>query len=201
MSNNENNSTTRTPLWNRDKKGQGQTQFVGVGTYDDIEERQFAQQNRHQLREYMKLRPRHEQNQMPNGNVTHSPVQHIQEPRSSQQSPNQQTHPPQRRNLVEKRYHDQQNYKATPSKADDRESNPYIDKLQGSSGFADADAKKRRGRAAPPGRCHSCNRAQTPEWRRGPDGPRTLCNACGLRMCIPHLSDVEIADCVQITQS
>lgn len=36
-------------------------------------------------------------------------------------------------------------------------------------------------RAAPPGRCHSCNRAETPEWRRGPDGARTLCNACGLR--------------------
>lgn len=42
------------------------------------------------------------------------------------------------------------------------------------------DAKRRRGRAAPPGRCHSCNRAETPEWRRGPDGARTLCNACGL---------------------
>lgn len=35
-------------------------------------------------------------------------------------------------------------------------------------------------RAAPPGRCHSCNRQDTPEWRRGPDGARTLCNACGL---------------------
>ena len=48
------------------------------------------------------------------------------------------------------------------------------------AGFAAADTKKRRGRAAPPGRCHSCNRAETPEWRRGPDGARTLCNACGL---------------------
>ncbi|EMF17616.1 GATA-domain-containing protein, partial [Sphaerulina musiva SO2202] len=47
-------------------------------------------------------------------------------------------------------------------------------------GFAGNDTKKRRGRAAPPGRCHSCNRAETPEWRRGPDGARTLCNACGL---------------------
>ncbi|USW47302.1 Putative Zinc finger, GATA-type, Zinc finger, NHR/GATA-type [Septoria linicola] len=47
-------------------------------------------------------------------------------------------------------------------------------------GFAGIDTKKRRGRAAPPGRCHSCNRAETPEWRRGPDGARTLCNACGL---------------------
>ncbi|KAH8893233.1 hypothetical protein GQ53DRAFT_780705 [Thozetella sp. PMI_491] len=42
------------------------------------------------------------------------------------------------------------------------------------------EVKKRRGRAAPPGRCHSCNRVDTPEWRRGPDGARTLCNACGL---------------------
>ncbi|KAJ2980654.1 hypothetical protein NQ176_g2505 [Zarea fungicola] len=40
--------------------------------------------------------------------------------------------------------------------------------------------KKRRGRAAPPDLCHSCNRIDTPEWRRGPDGARTLCNACGL---------------------
>ena len=46
--------------------------------------------------------------------------------------------------------------------------------------YAGSDTKKRRGRAAPPGRCHSCNRAETPEWRRGPDGARTLCNACGL---------------------
>ncbi|CAG8583997.1 9735_t:CDS:2, partial [Racocetra fulgida] len=29
-------------------------------------------------------------------------------------------------------------------------------------------------RAAPPGRCHSCNISETPEWRRGPDGARTL---------------------------
>lgn len=85
--------------------------------------------------------------------------------------------------LVEQRNYDQQNYKSAPSEADDNESNSYMDKLEGSGGFAGADAKKRRGKAAPPGRCHSCNRAETPEWRRGPDGARTLCNACGLRMC------------------
>lgn len=56
----------------------------------------------------------------------------------------------------------------------------YQDEYKGSGGFAGPDAKKRRGKAAPPGRCHSCNRAETPEWRRGPDGARTLCNACGL---------------------
>ncbi|KAI1038866.1 hypothetical protein LB503_007964 [Fusarium chuoi] len=29
-------------------------------------------------------------------------------------------------------------------------------------------------------RCHSCNRSVSGEWRRGPDGAGTLCNACGL---------------------
>lgn len=38
-------------------------------------------------------------------------------------------------------------------------------------------------RATPPGKCHSCSIRETPEWRRGPDGARTLCNACGLREC------------------
>ncbi|KAF9194001.1 hypothetical protein BGZ49_003225 [Haplosporangium sp. Z 27] len=28
--------------------------------------------------------------------------------------------------------------------------------------------------------CTSCNSVKTPEWRKGPLGPRTLCNACGL---------------------
>ncbi|KAI0012581.1 hypothetical protein F4779DRAFT_614552 [Xylariaceae sp. FL0662B] len=55
----------------------------------------------------------------------------------------------------------------------------YGDGLKQSYGLG-GEVKKRRGRAAPPGRCHSCNRIDTPEWRRGPDGARTLCNACGL---------------------
>ncbi|KAH3761842.1 hypothetical protein Pelo_6328 [Pelomyxa schiedti] len=29
--------------------------------------------------------------------------------------------------------------------------------------------------------CHLCGRKNTPEWRKGPDGPATLCNACGLQ--------------------
>ena len=36
----------------------------------------------------------------------------------------------------------------------------------------------RRGRA---GICSACHETQSPEWRKGPDGPGTLCNACGLR--------------------
>ncbi|KAF3912559.1 hypothetical protein ABW21_db0200212 [Orbilia brochopaga] len=54
----------------------------------------------------------------------------------------------------------------------------YGDDIRG--GLHSDPKKQRKGKAAPPGRCHSCNRAETPEWRRGPDGARTLCNACGL---------------------
>ncbi|KAI8139846.1 hypothetical protein BJV82DRAFT_672216 [Fennellomyces sp. T-0311] len=31
-----------------------------------------------------------------------------------------------------------------------------------------------------PKQCQSCSSTETPEWRKGPMGPRTLCNACGL---------------------
>lgn len=82
--------------------------------------------------------------------------------------------------LQEQKIYNQRNYKTPASEADD-DNDSYMDKLDGQGDFAGSDAKKRRGRAAPPGRCHSCNRAETPEWRRGPDGARTLCNACGLR--------------------
>ena len=47
-------------------------------------------------------------------------------------------------------------------------------------------------RASPPGKCHSCNIRETPEWRRGPDGARTLCNACGLRMLLSLLHKREL---------
>ncbi|RDB26357.1 hypothetical protein Hypma_006747 [Hypsizygus marmoreus] len=52
----------------------------------------------------------------------------------------------------------------------------------GGSGSAGQPKSKyrKRSRATPPGKCHSCNIRETPEWRRGPDGARTLCNACGL---------------------
>ncbi|EIW84833.1 hypothetical protein CONPUDRAFT_141677 [Coniophora puteana RWD-64-598 SS2] len=29
--------------------------------------------------------------------------------------------------------------------------------------------------------CKTCGRTDSPEWRKGPQGPKTLCNACGLR--------------------
>lgn len=32
--------------------------------------------------------------------------------------------------------------------------------------------------------CHRCNRVESPDWRQGPDGAQTLCNACELRAYI-----------------
>jgi len=29
--------------------------------------------------------------------------------------------------------------------------------------------------------CMQCGATQTPQWRKGPDGLSTLCNACGVR--------------------
>lgn len=29
--------------------------------------------------------------------------------------------------------------------------------------------------------CLKCGTHQTPQWRMGPDGPRTMCNACGVK--------------------
>jgi len=47
-----------------------------------------------------------------------------------------------------------------------------------------AEKRKRRARAPAPFCddlfCHSCGETQTSEWRRGPDGYKSLCNACGL---------------------
>ncbi|KAI9932882.1 blue light receptor [Aspergillus wentii] len=42
----------------------------------------------------------------------------------------------------------------------------------------DGDRRKRlRGEYS----CTDCGTSDSPEWRKGPEGPKTLCNACGLR--------------------
>ncbi|CAD6209539.1 unnamed protein product [Miscanthus lutarioriparius] len=38
-----------------------------------------------------------------------------------------------------------------------------------------------RGGAPPRRRCTHCASEETPQWRQGPKGPSTLCNACGVR--------------------
>lgn len=49
-----------------------------------------------------------------------------------------------------------------------------------------APAKKKKkssagGGAAQPRRCSHCGVTKTPQWRAGPLGSKTLCNACGVR--------------------
>ena len=41
-------------------------------------------------------------------------------------------------------------------------------------------------------RCQYCKTHQTPQWRGGPNGPRTLCNACGVgaHTLMPFASDL-----------
>lgn len=41
--------------------------------------------------------------------------------------------------------------------------------------------KKRKMKVADEYVCTDCGTLDSPEWRRGPNGPKTLCNACGLR--------------------
>ncbi|KAI9255540.1 hypothetical protein BY458DRAFT_519919 [Sporodiniella umbellata] len=42
-------------------------------------------------------------------------------------------------------------------------------------------SKKRKGETNQNRICTDCGRTDAPEWRKGPKGPKTLCNACGLR--------------------
>lgn len=51
---------------------------------------------------------------------------------------------------------------------------------------AQPDRPKKRSRPtrahpSSPRVCTTCSRTDSPEWRRGPYGPKTLCNACGLK--------------------
>ncbi|XP_010489544.1 PREDICTED: GATA transcription factor 20-like [Camelina sativa] len=44
-----------------------------------------------------------------------------------------------------------------------------------------ASYKKGGGDHSLPRRCASCDTTSTPLWRNGPKGPKSLCNACGIR--------------------
>ncbi|KAG8903910.1 hypothetical protein FRB99_002567 [Tulasnella sp. 403] len=47
-------------------------------------------------------------------------------------------------------------------------------------GAGDTRRRRRDERLMEPQQCLTCHAKSSPEWRRGPLGPRTLCNACGL---------------------
>ncbi|XP_010414542.1 PREDICTED: putative GATA transcription factor 13 isoform X1 [Camelina sativa] len=40
---------------------------------------------------------------------------------------------------------------------------------------------KRKKQKSPARKCTHCETTRTPQWREGPRGPKTLCNACGVR--------------------
>ncbi|KIP12336.1 hypothetical protein PHLGIDRAFT_62123 [Phlebiopsis gigantea 11061_1 CR5-6] len=42
--------------------------------------------------------------------------------------------------------------------------------------------------------CMTCGRTESPEWRKGPQGPKTLCNACGLRWAKSARRDPNVAE-------
>ncbi|KAI9682903.1 MAG: blue light receptor [Trizodia sp. TS-e1964] len=59
--------------------------------------------------------------------------------------------------------------------------------IRGDGGAAAADKdlkgldKKKKTKVADEYVCTDCGTLDSPEWRKGPNGPKTLCNACGLR--------------------
>jgi hypothetical protein len=52
---------------------------------------------------------------------------------------------------------------------------------QPGAGGAGGSAASGSGGRKPPRQCANCGRLDSPEWRKGPDGQRNLCNRCGLR--------------------
>ncbi|CAL1373316.1 unnamed protein product [Linum trigynum] len=52
----------------------------------------------------------------------------------------------------------------------------------GAAGGGATPRRRREGNHFPPGKkCLVCRGCDTPMWRRGPHGPKTLCNACGIK--------------------
>ncbi|EXJ83480.1 hypothetical protein A1O1_07103 [Capronia coronata CBS 617.96] len=49
------------------------------------------------------------------------------------------------------------------------------------SRYAYSDKRQKKVKSADEYVCTDCGTLDSPEWRKGPNGPKTLCNACGLR--------------------
>ncbi|KAG1239452.1 hypothetical protein G6F68_018623 [Rhizopus microsporus] len=58
-----------------------------------------------------------------------------------------------------------------------------VEKRQQRDKQEEPKSKKKRAnsRLASSNVCTDCGTTESPEWRKGPNGPKTLCNACGLR--------------------
>jgi len=50
-------------------------------------------------------------------------------------------------------------------------------------------------KAKPTTKCLGCGATETPEWRRGPMGPRTLCNACVSTLPVGECGGGELMRC------
>ncbi|AEO69997.1 uncharacterized protein THITE_2120791 [Thermothielavioides terrestris NRRL 8126] len=66
--------------------------------------------------------------------------------------------------------------------------NPNPSLITGEAGIATSEEgdqrageKKKKLKLAEEYVCTDCGTLESPEWRKGPSGPKTLCNACGLR--------------------
>ena len=55
------------------------------------------------------------------------------------------------------------------------------DLLSGCGGGGSSGRKQQPQHKGPGKQCVECGATQTPQWREGPAGPKTLCNACGVR--------------------
>lgn len=50
----------------------------------------------------------------------------------------------------------------------------------------------KRRKDQPPEKCQKCGISKTPEWRRGPDGRKSMCNACGLQYSKQRRKEVRV---------
>lgn len=70
-------------------------------------------------------------------------------------------------------------YKLTSSSQNQSQNNMSIN--MNSNSNSHSKGRKKNQDNAQPWRCMHCQTQRTPQWRTGPMGPKTLCNACGVR--------------------
>jgi hypothetical protein len=62
-----------------------------------------------------------------------------------------------------------------------------------SNGRTSSKRKTRRLKVVGNYMCFTCGTSDSPEWRRGPKGPKTLCNACGCKQ-VPSRNNSQITN-------